>query len=330
MVLEYEIPDVARRQVHRPRRPTLFIDIAVEAVRKTELPKEVTDPIRNLNTEILAGFADEKLRPDVVLVLERSAVLPTSSLVRQINKDYPDTDVMQLPVSKVLPLMFGEWKEAQDPAFDGEEDLDLGHESQAKEFVAWLRETKDPTIKQMLTQIEELALDGKSILVLDDARASGETFKHTLPLVLQAVNPEGMSFETQAYFNGNFSWEKAVVANLGMDLSPAETEVLITFLKGTFDIRRFKMELESNFYTIPAEERVKMERLIGESYGNGEALLPVDSELVMKMTGNQAALSKKEPGKEQETDPAGSLLKKYSLEALRKLREEINKKFAHI
>ena len=295
------------------------------------LPESITSPILFKNEEILKKIEeDQRNRPNIVFVLERSAVLPASKVCNQISEKYPDIQIIHLPIGKVLPFMFAETKMEIDENFD-EADLDLSNSSQAAEFIIWLNNSQDPTIKNLLQQIRTLNLRGMNILVLDDARASGETVELTLPLVIKAIYTRGISFETGTYFSGNFSWEETIIQELGIDLQPSEIKLLSSIMKGSFDIRRFKIELESDFYTIPEQELEQFKKIIEDNYGNGIALIPLDSELTIKMAGYQALFqinSYKQTN--EKNNPALGLLHTYGLENLLKITKQIKKKFLEI
>lgn len=295
------------------------------------LSENVARSLERVNKEILQRFESKKTRPDVVLVLERSAVLPASSVTKRILHNDPQTQILAIPVGKVIPYMFVEHKMSQDDDFD-EIDLDLSDPKQAAEFMVWFKNCKDPTIKNLRSTLKKLRLRRKKILVIDDARASGETIDSTLPLVLQAVYTRPIDFDSTTYFEGSFSWEKEITAQLGISLTPAEAKLMSTVVKGSFDLRRFKIELESGFYDSLVQHSrhiSQMKAVVRRQYKNGTTgIVSLDSPIFLKMAGYQALLQLKSLGKSDETvNPAYRLLNEYGIESLQELAKKAKNVF---
>ncbi len=296
-----------------------------------ELPESVVQPIREKNALILEKFKQDKREiPQVVIILERSAVLPSLSITKKITESFPNTTILRVPIGKVLPVMFAEAKMLEDDEFD-EDDLDLNNPTQAAEFIVWLKNTSDPTIQKLLQELTQLQLRNKNILVLDDAVSSGETIKLTLPSLLRAVYTRTIDFESEAFFSANFSWEKTIVESFGLDLTTAEKKLIATLIKGTIDIRRFKIELESGFYDIPTGEQEQIETFINDNYEAGNVIVELDSDLSIKIAGYQALFKTNALGTEKETqNPADRLLSEFGIHNLTKITKEISEKFLNI
>lgn len=302
-----------------------------EEIVTGDLPESIAKPILLKNQEILGRFdVDQNRRPNIVFILERSGVLPSLKVTGQILKKYPETKIVHLAVGKILPYMFAEMKTEADDDFD-EMELDLSNPSQAAEFVVWLKNTEDPTIRKLLQQVGKLNLRGKNILVLDDAQASGETIEFTLPLLIRAAYTREITFKTEIYFSGNFSWEKAVIQELGMELQPSEVRLISSIIKGSLDIRRFKIELESGFYIISEKELADFRAIIENSYKDGAAFLPLNSALTIKMAGYQALFQVNARRQtDEKNNPAVGLLNKYGLDNLLKMSRQVKEKFLEI
>jgi len=303
--------------------------------RNERLPETISTPIEKITKEILMLFDREKrLRPNVVIVLERSAVLPSLKATKEIKKRYPETVIVHLPIGKVIPNMFAEYKMQIDDDFD-EPDLDLSNQDQKKDFLKWLSNCDDPTIKKLLRELKRLRLSNKNILIIDDSIASGETVKHNLPLLLKSQYPrKEIKFDVKSFFPGGFSWEKEIINGLNEQLTPAEIKLLSSIMKGNFDIRKFKIELESGFYedfNIPSKELKQIRDLVDTNYKSGNAIILLNSEISIIMAGYQALFNVNAIVKtDEKNNPARRLLNHYGLERLIKFQETIKTKFENI
>lgn len=306
---------------------------SAELVAIPKIPESVASVIAQKNAEIMELFESRATKPHIILVLERSAVLPAASVTKQIQEQYPETKIVPVPVGKILPYMFAEYQMSIDDDFD-EVDLDLSDSQQMVDFLIWLNSARDVTVQHLKAVLKSLRLRGKNVLVIDDAKSSGETIDQTLPLLLRAVYRRPVRFTARAYFEGSFSWEAAVIQEMGLDLTPAETKLMGTVLKGSFDLRRFKIELESGFYDSIATERHlrHMRTVVRRRYVKGATgIIPVDSQIVLKMAGYQAMLQLGTVGKSAGTEnPAYGLLKKLGMDALKNLHVQAQQKFEQI
>ena len=311
--------------------PTIDLEKKPTILNLKDLPQELVFQIKNKNQDILARFQYGENFPNVIIVLERSAILPSLAVVEKISQQHETTVIENLPVGKVLPYMFANFKSLQDDEFD-EVDLNLHNSQLSQDFISWLKKNDDPTIKCLIENLRKLELEEKKILVIDDAKSTGETIELTMKLLLKAVYDHTPDFDTEIYFSGNFSWEKAIIAQLGFDFSIAEQKLLSTIIKGSLDLRRFKIELESGFYDLKPKELQLIKNLIEEGYRQGQALLGLNSEISIIMAGHQALMETKaiEASVTDEGNPALSLLTRFGFKELHKLSAQVKESFKKI
>ncbi len=309
----------------------------LEHLKIEQLPEAIVGPIRATNERIHAKF-EQAPSPDVVLILERSATLPAQSAIKWIRERSGRSPLIaSLPIGKTLPYMWADYKETENPDFD-ETCVNLRNAQQYAEFVTWLKTTDDPTIRRLLQQLQRLQLDQTRLLVLDDARASGETQDLTLPALIEAVHGRKLPFEFETFFSGSLSWEKLAIDQSGVAFPPAESALMNTIMKGSMDLRRFKIEWDSGFYHgVSPSERAQISNIIKHQYRRGEALLRFAelntsaARIALEMAGMQALMETQALTKTTSTrNPASSLLERFGLQELLGLNQELKTQFERI
>jgi adenine/guanine phosphoribosyltransferase-like PRPP-binding protein len=316
---------------------TGFSSVDREKIPPFELPIDVSGPVVEANKRIADRFKTQDSgnnpSPDFVFVLERSAVLPASSASLALrSKQVP---VIELPVGKVLPLLYSE------ALGEEEEELDLTQEETATRFMGWFKTTQDPTILRLKDQLTLPLKKANKILVLDDAKSTGETLDQTLPLIMKALTSRPIALEQEAFYPANFHWEKAIIDQIEAFLTPAEKKVMTSILKGAIDLRRIKLELESGWYELSTEKRSQLLDLINFYYNRGFAILPVEVEGVVSMMGLQAMqeaswqdknsyLSEADYQYDISNNPGDRLLDRFGFMNLQILRDQVKQQFASL
>lgn len=308
-----------------------------EKIPPFELPIEVSEPVVATNKRIAERFRTQgslNSPPDSVFVLERSAVLPASSAILALRNK--QVSVIELPIGKVLPLLYAEVAGNED-----EDELDLSRNDTANLFVDWMRSTQDPTMLVLKDQLALPLRKAKKILVLDDAKSTGETMDQTLPLIVKALSSRPITFEQEAFYSANFQWEKAIVDQIKVSLTPAEKRVMTSILKGGIDLRRIKLELESGWYELSPEKRLELLDLINFYYSRGFAILPIGVDRAISMMGLQAMqesswqdknlyLSKSDYEHDVSNNPGDRLLNRFGFENLQVLRDRVKQQFSSL